>query len=114
MNNRNPRARCEICSELIKTPERCKWRYSGVFIVNFEQISYLFLVFLLLTLNVYLPAGFKVHLRNFDRTYEYKNGDNGSNNSMKDQYLQKIYINEKFKQKDKSLQQIEFESIKKT
>ena len=28
-----------------------------VFIVNFEHVSHLFLVFLLLTLNMYLPAG---------------------------------------------------------
>ena len=28
------------------------WRRSGVFIVNFEHISYLILVFLLLTLNM--------------------------------------------------------------
>ena len=30
---------------------------SGVFIVNFEHISHLVLVFLLLTLNMELPAG---------------------------------------------------------
>ena len=29
------------------------WHHSGVFIVNFEHISNLFLVFLLLTLNIY-------------------------------------------------------------
>ena len=46
------RKRCEICSKLIiKTPERRQCRCSGVFIVNFEHISHLFLVFLLLTLN---------------------------------------------------------------
>ena len=45
VNNRNTRARCEICSKLtIKTP-------SGVFSVNFENISHLVLAFLLLTLN---------------------------------------------------------------
>ena len=59
VNNRNTRARCEICSKLtIKTTERrhlCpqktsenrtfsdvfkvyRWRRSGVFIVNFEYI----------------------------------------------------------------------------
>ena len=32
------------------------WRRSGVFIVNFEHISHLFLVFLLLTLNMQMPA----------------------------------------------------------
>ena len=53
VNNRNTRTRCEICSKLtIKTPERRQWRRSGVFIVNFEYISHLALVFLLLTLNI--------------------------------------------------------------
>ena len=50
VNNRNSRARWEICSKLtIKTPEQRQWRRSGVFIVNFEHISHLGLVFLLLT-----------------------------------------------------------------
>ena len=52
VNNRNTRARCEICSKLtIKIPERCQLRRSGIFIVNFEHISHLVLVFLLLTLS---------------------------------------------------------------
>ena len=52
VNNRNTRTRYEICSNLtIKTPERCQWRRSGVFTVKFEHISYLLLVFLLLTLS---------------------------------------------------------------
>ena len=53
VSNRNGRARCEICSELtIKTPELIHWRRSGVFIVNFEHISHIVLVLLLLTLNI--------------------------------------------------------------
>ena len=53
VNNRNTGTRCEICSKLtIKIPERRHWRRSGVFIVNFEHISHLALVFLLLTLNM--------------------------------------------------------------
>ena len=32
----------------IKTPERCQWRRSGVFIINFEHILHLFLMFPLL------------------------------------------------------------------
>ena len=48
VNNGNTRKRCEICSKLTVTPEQ---RRSGVFIVNFEHISQLFLVFLLLTSN---------------------------------------------------------------
>ena len=52
VNNKNIRTRCKICSKLtIKTPEQRQWRRSVVFIVNFEHISHLFVVFLLLTLN---------------------------------------------------------------
>ena len=52
-HNRNSRTRCEIYSKLtIKTPERRHWRRTGVFIVNFEHISNLVPVFLLLTLNM--------------------------------------------------------------
>ena len=35
-----------------KTPKRRHWRRSGVFIVKFEHISHLLLVFLLLILNM--------------------------------------------------------------
>ena len=42
VNRKNTRTRCEICSKLTsKTPERCKWRHSGVFIVDSEYISHL-------------------------------------------------------------------------
>ena len=58
VNNRNTRTRCEICSKLtIKTPVRRYWRRSGVFVVKFKPISHLVLVFLLLTLNRYMPTG---------------------------------------------------------
>ena len=61
VNNKNARARREICSKLtIKTPERRHWRRFGVFIVNFEHILHLALVFLLLNLNMQLPVGFSV------------------------------------------------------
>ena len=50
VNDRNTRRTCKICSKLtIKTP--------GIFIVNFEHISQLVLVILLLTLNMQLPHG---------------------------------------------------------
>ena len=39
---------------MINTPERRRWRRSGVFIVNFEHISHLFIMLLLLTLNKYM------------------------------------------------------------
>ena len=50
VKNRNTRTMYETCSKLtIMTPERRHWRHSGVFIVNFQRISHLDLVFLLLT-----------------------------------------------------------------
>ena len=50
INNKNTRKKCKICSELtMRTPECRQGRHSGIFIVNFEHISHLFLVFLLLT-----------------------------------------------------------------
>ena len=51
VNKRNTRTRCEICSKLTIR------RRSGAFIVNFEHISHLVLVFLLLTLNTKLLVG---------------------------------------------------------
>ena len=52
VTNRNTRKRCKTCSKLtIKTPQRRHWQRSGVFIVNFEHISHLVLVFLYLALN---------------------------------------------------------------
>ena len=52
VNNRNTRTRSEICSKLtLKTPEQSHWHHSGVFIIHFDHISHLVLVFLLLTLN---------------------------------------------------------------
>ena len=50
-NYGNTRTMREICSKLkIKTPEGRR-RPSGVFIVNFEKVSHMVLVFLLLTSN---------------------------------------------------------------
>ena len=46
VNNRNTRTKCQICSKLtIKTPERRQWHRSSHFIINFEHISHLVLVF---------------------------------------------------------------------
>ena len=52
VNNKNTRAWREICSKLTKkTPERGHWLRSGIFIANFEHMSHLVLVFLLLTFS---------------------------------------------------------------
>ena len=41
VNNRNTRTKCKIYSKsTIKTPEQRHWRRSGVFTVNFENISH--------------------------------------------------------------------------
>ena len=52
VNSRNTASRSEICSKLTtKATERLQWRGSGVVNVNFEHISHLVLVLLLLTLS---------------------------------------------------------------
>ena len=52
VNNRNTSTRCEICSKLtITTPEQRQWRRSGVFIINFEHITHLDILFLTLILS---------------------------------------------------------------
>ena len=82
---RNTRKKCELYSKLaIKTPERPllpPWKYqktsnflifsegigrrSDVFIANFENISQLFSVFLLLTLSMYFFAEYVAVKVNF-------------------------------------------------
>ena len=55
-NNRNTKTRCEICSKLtIKT--------QGAFIVNFEHLSHLNLVFLLLTLESNFRLGSQIRFK---------------------------------------------------
>ena len=50
VNKRNTETRCGIYSKTTKKkPERRYWSRSGIFIVDFEQISHLVLVFLQLT-----------------------------------------------------------------
>ena len=52
VNNKKNKKSCETCSKLtVKIQTRNNWHRSGVFIVNFEYISSLFLVFSLLTLT---------------------------------------------------------------
>ena len=63
LNNGNTRTMCEIHLKLtMMTPERRQWRRSGVFIVNFEQISHNVLVFLLLALDKWMPAVTDSHI----------------------------------------------------
>ena len=57
---RNTRKKCEIYTKFNnKDTERRQWRRSSVFIVNLEYIS---LVFLLLTLNMYLFTGLDIQV----------------------------------------------------
>ena len=69
VNNRTTRTRCEIYSKLtVKTLERHRWRLSDVFIVNFEHVLRLVLVFLLVALNEIrinrIDSGFPMNLWN--------------------------------------------------
>ena len=64
-----------MCSKLTaKTPERRQWHCSGVFIVNFEHISHLVLMFQLLTLSFehVISSWIKTYL-NFDRKFPSQN-----------------------------------------
>ena len=61
---------CEKCLNIrIKTPER---RCCGVFIVNFEHISHLFLVFVLITSSICLFAEVYFYLRSENRDMRTK------------------------------------------
>ena len=52
VGNRNTRTRREICSKLTKKrPEHRQWCFHGVLYCNFEHISHLVLMLLLLTLS---------------------------------------------------------------
>ena len=54
------RTKCKICLKLtIEIPEQCQWYCSCVFIVIFEHIWHVILVFLLLTLNRQMTNGIR-------------------------------------------------------
>ena len=55
----------------MKTSERCQWRRTDVFIVNFEHISHIFLVFLLLTLNKELLTRFIVGFKHIEHNMKH-------------------------------------------
>ena len=48
-----------------KDTRKTSWRRSGVFIVNFEHISHLVLVFVLLTFTMQLPGGMPFKVREY-------------------------------------------------
>ena len=51
-NTKNTSVRCETYLKLtVSTPERRQWYRSGVFIINFQQISHIHLVFPSVTLS---------------------------------------------------------------
>ena len=52
VGNGNIGVGCGIWSELVmKTPQRCQWRCSGVFAVSFRRVSHYLLLFPFLTLG---------------------------------------------------------------
>ena len=78
VNYGNTRTMFEVCSKLIiKAAEQLHWRRFGVFIVNFEQISNIVLVFSSFTLNKQMPAGIcLITLMSWKQTFhihEYSN-----------------------------------------
>ena len=82
VNNRNTRTRCKICSKLtIKAPEQRQWRRFAVFIVNFEYISNLVLVSVVISEHVI--AGWVV-------MFVLKNSVNYDNHSIEVTYYLQI------------------------
>ena len=74
INNRNTKTMPEICSKLIiKTPERRHRFRSVFFIVNFEHISYLTLVFLYFEhIIVYVVLLWRIKLKHFKKLLTIK------------------------------------------
>ena len=51
-NTKNDIGKCKMCLKLtVRIPERPQWHCAGVFIVDYQQISHIHLVFPLVTLN---------------------------------------------------------------
>ena len=62
VNNRNTEGMCEIYSKVtIKTPEKRNLLRPVAYILNFEVILHIVLVFPLLTLSKQIPHGFALH-----------------------------------------------------
>ena len=62
VNSRYTRIRCKISfKSTMKTPEQIQGSSSGVIIVNFEHISHLFLLFLLLRVSTLLFSGYLIN-----------------------------------------------------
>ena len=78
VSNENTKTMCEICSKLkTKTPERCQCRCSGVFIVNFEQISHFFQVNAKLRYvsKLQISINYLTHLRTMFHSYRNQSID---------------------------------------
>ena len=73
--NRNTGKRCKkLATTTTKKTEQRQWGHSGVFIVNFEHISCLFLLFLLVTLNkLILAEVFKIEATYINLLMKSKN-----------------------------------------
>ena len=63
VNNRNVRTRYKLFSKLTIKVSKQRRRRSDVFVVNFEHISHLFLVFLLLTLRSQMPVRYNLPIQ---------------------------------------------------
>ena len=79
-NNRNNRARCEICSKLTKrTPEQCQCHRSGVFIVNFELANVVWKAITVVSTSI---VAFTTTISNVNMCYFYKLQNGFYNNNF--------------------------------
>ena len=53
----NTKTMCVVCSKLTTNTAVESQRFSGIFIVNYKQISHIVLVFSYLTLNKWMTTG---------------------------------------------------------
>ena len=96
-NYRNTRTRYEICSKLTIKISKRRRRRSGIFIVDFEHISHLVLMFLLLALMNFFLEGIQLIIRVFheelwnifSRSIKWPNK---VNKIIFDSYVREIYF----------------------
>ena len=101
-NNKNTRKRCEICSKLKIKKQRNDANNIVLVFFNFECISYLFLVFILLTSNKYMIARI-IDMQNLPLPSKLYNNKIGIYSLLEKKHLLNKFINNQLLNLDISL-----------
>ena len=78
----NSETRCKICTKLSNKDTRKHWHRSSVFIVNFEHLSHLVLVFLMLILSRQMPAWIAWEVSYIPNNQTQKHNTKNRNNNI--------------------------------